>query len=209
MRFCNFQLVTSVFFWPKLDTRNTPAQFLRGLPDRRKRQESLSPSWRWPDTLPVKWYIYLHCYMNGWIFMVNVGKYTIHGTRTLPETNISAPANQKNWEDDPFLFEILPIFQEAFAVSFRARNSTTRHWIEYRGTTLEPDWRSNLLQWIRPFHGCLQCYNLLTHIGSLSFHRNFPRPNRKQMGLSINSSTHWKLEKNHNKIIEVQASMTA
>lgn len=34
--------------------------------------------------------------------------------------HISAPANQKNWEDDPFLFEILPIFQRRFAVSFRA-----------------------------------------------------------------------------------------
>ena len=93
--------------------------------------------------------------------------------------HISAPANQKNWEDDPVLFEILPIFQGRLLL-------VSGHVIQQQDMVL--DWRSNLLQWIRPFHGCLQRYNLLTHIGSLSFAQKFQGP-------KINSSTHWKLKK--------------
>ena len=45
--------------------------------------------------------------------------------------------------------------------------------------------------WWWPFHGCLQCYNLLAHIGSLSTFRDAsPRPGKRFGFISL--STHWK-----------------
>ena len=43
--------------------------------------------------------------------MVNVGKYTIHGTGTLPETNSSAPTNQKIWKMILSFLRFCPFFK--------------------------------------------------------------------------------------------------
>ena len=188
MRFCNFQLVTSGVFAKVGHSKHTCSVSPRAAGPEKAPGKSFAilATARYPA--PVKWY-YLPTLLHEWLDFYGKCREIYHPWDWYPPWNQQfSPDKSKNLEDDPFLFEILPIFQEAFAVSFRACNSTTRHWIEYHGTILGTRLTIKLAQMDSAFPWLPATLQSAYPYWEPEFSQKFQGP-------KINSSTHWKRKK--------------